>query len=425
MSSLNDYIKFALDIEDQNIVFKDYFYKIFKDGLKHKVYVAELIQPACSFCGSVNLIHNGHLKTNIRYITANASFPVLIRLLKQRVKCRDCDKRSMAQSSLVNKHCCISNTSKLKILSALTEDRSMTSIAREHNTSVNTVQRVLASCSHRFIEGYDHLPEHLAFDEFKGVDKKLHFICLDGEKHEVIQILRRRIKKDLLKYFGKFTLKARANVKTVTMDLNFYYQDIVRSCFPNAQIVIDRFHMVQMLTRSLNSLRVATMKKFDKGSREYALLKSPWKLYLKKFDDLEKLHPTYNWHYKDSLTQEQIVMEGISCSELLTNSYNLLQDFFTALNKHDTKAMKEIIYSKEKVGSMMHKTLLTFRHNLKAVLNGAVLPYSNGCLEGFNRKIKQIERTAYGYSNFINLLTRIRLEENKVKEKGPSNLLIA
>ena len=421
MSSLNDYIKFALDIEDQNIVFKDYFYKIFKDGLKHKVYVAELIQPACPFCGSVNLIHNGHLKTNIRYITANASFPVLIRLLKQRVKCRDCDKRSMAQSSLVNKLCCISNTSKLKILSALTEDRSMTSIAREHNTSVNTVQRVLASCSHRFIEGYDHLPEHLAFDEFKGVDKKLHFIYLDGEKHEVIQILRRRIKKDLLKYFGKFTLTARANVKTVTMD----HQDIVRACFPNAQIVIDRFHMVQMLTRSLNSLRVATMKKFDKGSREYALLKSPWKLYLKKFDDLEKLHPTYNWHYKDSLTQEQIVMEGISCSELLTNSYNLLQDFFTALNKHDTKAMKEIIYSKEKVGSMMHKTLLTFRHNLKAVLNGAVLPYSNGCLEGFNRKIKQIERTAYGYSNFINLLTRIRLEENKVKEKGPSNLLIA
>ncbi|MFH4443693.1 transposase, partial [Lactobacillus helveticus] len=41
---------------------------------------------------------------------------------------------------------------------------------------------------------------------------------------------------------------------------------------------------------------------------------------------------------------------------------------------------------------------------------------SNGCLEGFNRKIKQIERTAFGYSNFINLLTRIRLEENLFKE---------
>ncbi len=72
-------------------------------------------------------------------------------------------------------------------------------------------------------------------------------------------------------------------------------------------------------------------------------------------------------------------MEGIECDDTLTNSYNLLQAFFTALDKHDTKAMKDIIYSKEKVGPLMHRTLLTFR----------------------------------------------RLEENKVKEKGPSNLLIA
>ena len=71
MSSLNDYIRFALDIEDHNIVFKDYFYKIL-NGTKYKIYEAELIQPACPFCGSVSLIHNGHLKIYVRYITANA-----------------------------------------------------------------------------------------------------------------------------------------------------------------------------------------------------------------------------------------------------------------------------------------------------------------------------------------------------------------
>ena len=57
---------------------------------------------------------------------------------------------------------------------------------------------------------------------------------------------------------------------------------------------------------------------------------------------------------------------------------------------------------------------MTFRKNWQAILNGAALTYSNSCLEGINRKIKQIERTAYGYSNYINLLTRIGLEENKV-----------
>ena len=46
---------------------------------KHKIYEAELIQPACPYCG-LWLSHNGHLITNIRYLTANASHPVTIRL---------------------------------------------------------------------------------------------------------------------------------------------------------------------------------------------------------------------------------------------------------------------------------------------------------------------------------------------------------
>ena len=131
MSSFNDYIKFSLDIEDQNIVFTDYFKK-YINGKYHNLYVAELIQPACPYCHSNNLKHNGHYISNVRFITANASYPVTIRL-KQRVLCNDCLKRSMAQSNLVNKYCHISNASKRKVLAALTEDRSMTSIAREHN----------------------------------------------------------------------------------------------------------------------------------------------------------------------------------------------------------------------------------------------------------------------------------------------------
>ena len=59
MSSLNHCIKFELDVKDENIVFKDYFYKSIKLQ-KHKIYEAELLQPACPFCGSLDLLHNGH-----------------------------------------------------------------------------------------------------------------------------------------------------------------------------------------------------------------------------------------------------------------------------------------------------------------------------------------------------------------------------
>ena len=77
------------------------FYKSIKLQ-KHKIYEAEFIQLACAFYGSVELLHNGHLITNIHYPTANASLPVIIRLAKQRVKCRTCERWSMAQSELVN-----------------------------------------------------------------------------------------------------------------------------------------------------------------------------------------------------------------------------------------------------------------------------------------------------------------------------------
>ena len=109
-------------------------------------------------------------------------------------------------------------------------------------------------------------------------------------------------------------------------------------------------------------------------------------------------------------------MEGINANTTLENSYNLMQSFIQAVETGNTQEPESLIACKDSIGTLMHKTLLTFKRNLKAVLNGAALPYSNGCLEGFNRKIKQIERTAFGYSNFINLLTRIRLEENLYKE---------
>ncbi|WP_164510571.1 transposase, partial [Levilactobacillus fujinensis] len=41
-------------------------------------------------------------------------------------------------------------------------------------------------------------------------------------------------------------------------------------------------------------------------------------------------------------------------------------------------------------------------------------------IEGINRKIKQIKRTAYGYRNWINFRYRIQIEFNiRVQKRGP------
>ena len=123
---------------------------------------------------------------------------------------------------------------------------------------------------------------------------------------------------------------------------------------------------------------------------------------------------------KRYLTQEQIVADGLSLNNELENTYNLMQDISKALKDRYIKKLWSLIQSKDHVDNMMHTTLNTFKRNLHDILNAAKFDESNGCLEGTNRKIKQIERTAYGYTNFNHLVTRIELEEKDaiIKEKA-------
>ena len=421
MSSYNDCIKFSLNIKDPLLEFLDISIGKYRNR-DAKFYHAVAHLDQCLNCGSTNIVHNGHLYSNVRYPALDASLPVFIRVAKQRVICRDCHMNSMAETELVEKYCCISNATKRKIIGSLTEDWSMKRIARPTSTSTNTVQRVLERYGYSTVEDTDWLPEYLAFDEFRGVGRQLHFIAIDGHTHKIVKVLPTRLKKDIINYFKRFPLTVRNKVKTVTMDLNYYYDIMAKELFPNAQVILDRFHIVQMLNRSFNSCRIQEMKKHKKGTKEYNLLKYYWKLYLKPFEDLEKVKPYHQPRLKDTLTQEQVVADGLRLSPELENTYNLMQDISKALRDRDTDKLKDLIKSKDHVGNMMHTTLNTFKRNLHDILNAAKFDESNGCLEGTNRKIKQIERTAYGYANFTHLITRIQLEEKGaiIKEKASS-----
>ena len=421
MSSYNDCIKFSLNIKDPLLEFLDISIGKYRNR-DAKFYHAVAHLDQCLNCGSTNIVHNGHLYSNVRYPALDASLPVFIRVAKQRVICRDCHMNSMAETELVEKYCCISNATKRKIIGSLTEDWSMKSIARQTSTSTNTVQRVLERYGYSTVEDTDWLPEYLAFDEFRGVGRQLHFIAIDGHTHKIVKVLPTRLKKDIINYFKRFPLTVRNKVKTVTMDLNYYYDIMAKELFTNAQVILDRFHIVQMLNRSFNSCRIQEMKKHKKGAKEYNLLKYYWKLYLKPFEDLEKVKPYHQPRLKDTLTQEQVVADGLRLSPELENTYNLMQDISKALRDRDTDKLKDLIKSKDHVGNMMHTTLNTFKRNLHDILNAAKFDESNGCLEGTNRKIKQIERTAYGYANFTHLITRIQLEEKGaiIKEKASS-----
>ena len=65
------------------------------------------------------------------------------------------------------------------------------------------------------------------------------------------------------------------------------YMTLIKEVFPNAQIIIDRFQIVQALNRALNISRVSLMNMFKNNNRPlYNKYKRYWKLLLTPFEDL-------------------------------------------------------------------------------------------------------------------------------------------
>lgn len=75
---------------------------------------------------------------------------------------------------------------------------------------------------------------------------------------------------------------ARDSVETISIDMYTPYLEVIRTRFPHAKIVIDRFHIVQLLNNTINMVRVKEVNKLhQRQPRDYRKLKNQWKSLLK------------------------------------------------------------------------------------------------------------------------------------------------
>lgn len=111
MSSIDNSIKFFLNIKDPSLEFTSHKLGRYRNHDVKFYHVVDHLD-ICLNCGSDNIVHNGHLYSNVRYPALDASLPVFIRVAKERIIYRDCHANSMTQTELVDKYCCISNVTK-------------------------------------------------------------------------------------------------------------------------------------------------------------------------------------------------------------------------------------------------------------------------------------------------------------------------
>ncbi len=181
----------------------------------------------------------------------------------------------------MDKNCCISNHTKAAIALHAKEKVSEKDIAKHHNVSHSTVNRIVNSFYEYHKPNYNYLPKHLCFDEFKLVKSTagaMSFIFCDVDTGKIIDIVEDRRLHVLKDYFLRYSKQARYSVKTIVIDMYSPYISLIHDVFPKAEIIIDKFHIYQLFNRALNKTRVKIM---NQDKKNYNKLKKYWKLLLK------------------------------------------------------------------------------------------------------------------------------------------------
>lgn len=413
--SINNCILKTLNMKDENIIFLENFVekrKINKiNCLIYKGYLKNSFQY-CPICGCINdntIIKNGN-KTSLIKIPKISELTSYLELKKQRYKCKNCNKRFTAMTNIVDYRCHISNNTKHSIVKYAKNIIPHTYISTEHNVSNMTVQRVLDRVYDNEKLYKHYLPEVLCIDEFTALKREMAFNICNAKNGKTIDLVLGRKVEDLIKYFSYYLPEVREKVKFVVMDMYKPYLELIKKTFKNTKIIIDMFHIVQLISRSLNKTRIKAMKN-DKEN--YRKMKRYWRLLFKPRFELDCSKWKKYICFKNLMTEVDVVDYILNQNIELKKTYELYQNILYALQRKDYSLFIEIIKKDyENISDYMKISLNTLREFKDHIKNTLEQPYSNGVMERNNNTCKLIKRVAFGFRNFKNFKARILISTN-------------
>ena len=231
-----------------------------------------------------------------------------------------------------------------------------------------------------FKEHYDKLPAVMSWDEFGFKKGELAFVAQNYETNQLITILDNRRQTTIRNYFLKYPLKVRQQVQFITMDMSGAYIPLARKLFPNAKIVLDRFHIIQHLGRAFLKTRIAIMNQFDKKSLPYRALKNHWRLFQKDSRKLS-LNSFYSKTFRQTLAPHEVVAKTLVFSKELTDYYTLYQLLLFHFQEKRVDEFFELIEeNRSKVNHYFQTVFRTFLRHKQYIQNALETDYSNAKL---------------------------------------------
>lgn len=313
---------------------------------------------------------------------------------KRRYRCECCGKRFYERNYLLPKGHRLTNRLTAYCINQLRRKCSQREIAIDAGVSASTIGRWLNLLNY---EKPKLLPKVLSIDEFRGNADGNKFQCIltTPTAKAVFDILPTRYSTDLSNYFRSFS--NRKEVEYIVMDMNKDYLALAKHHFPNAKIVIDRFHVVRYCTWALENVRKRVQKALPAEERKY--FKRSRRLLLSRMAKLSDFN-------------KAAVERMLLVSPDLREAYLLKEKFYEFMDSNHSEQARERLKAFHLFATVADipefQPCLTMLRNWSAyILNAFDCSYSNGFTEGMNNTIKVIKRIAYGYRNFDNFRRRI------------------
>lgn len=357
--------------------------------------------PECK-CNSGSLVRNG-TKTASYVDTPMHGKRVSITLRRQRFKCTACgatvyaDVEHMHERHRMTHRC-------YQYICNRGARVSWTAMADEIGIDAQTVADIWNAYADRELAAFTPItPDWLGIDELY-IMGKYRAVITNVRSRTLVDMLPERDIGSLRAYFtGRFDP---STVEVVTMDMWDAYRKVCREQFPNAVIVVDRFHVMAYASKAIETTRKALRRSLDKKHR-VNLLGDRWLMLTGK----EKLPA-------DRAMMLEAVLEQYPA---LKEVYHLKEEFRTIWDLENREAADKACDAWEKsvVDSPSMDVFLPLLSCLKnwrqEILNYVDWKVTNAYTESFNALARRMDRKGNGYS-FDALRKRLLLHHGSIKQ---------
>ena len=178
-----------------------------------------------------------------------------------------------------------------RMVSGLCRHMSIQAVSRHLGVRWETVKNIDKAYLEKTLPALD--PTQLTGLKYLGVDEvaraKGHdymTVIYDMEEGHLIGVETGRTADVFSGFLKQLASETAAKIEAVAMDMGPSYQKSVRDCLPNADIVFDRFHVMQNYSKALSNQRRIEFRKANKAGKE--LLTGTHYLVLKNADKLDE-----------------------------------------------------------------------------------------------------------------------------------------